>query len=452
MQTQLPVEIIQHIVDELGTSACEASSREALRSLARVSTTICMHAYKHLFGELNLILFVGMPDDCALIPACKRMMERLQDILAEGVNFPGLAMVYYLRTVSLTILCENQLQLHQSSFVPELSGLFQALHGPNYGITTFRLEISQPSTGVLDNPQPVLVSESKPFGSTSYAALLSLWRSPGLTTLQLAGTLLPSTALYGTDLQNLYLQRVTFQEEPLSQVNHLAPSGIPHPPIMTVVPGQSQWAKRFFEPVSYGDTGKMTSQPLSFTHLTSLAVSVEDYHTDLSFFPQLQSLKVIMNKETLTSTTRSLPRMLQGFLFPPGRGARNLGSVENFTLECTKYGHKEFRISDLEAHHPQRVVFTSVCNGIDSHLVSIIQLRHIYFSFILDISIGKYMPESEDDAFMAANMIVMAELFPRLYTSDKSRFSLDLSIERQNNALCESKTTVQCKGPMTGWW
>lgn len=249
-KTRLTLEVIQRIVDELGANGRDASSRAALRSLTLVSTTICMLAYEHPFRELNLVLFVGMLDDCTLIPICQRIVERLQHILEEGANFSGLTMLYFLRAVSITILCENPRQLHQSAvFLPELSGILQALHEPNHGITTFRLEINQPARGILDNPQLVLVSDSKPFSPTSYEALLSLWRSPKLTTLQLVGTLMASTVLHGMDLQNIYLQRVCFQEaDPPAPVNHLLLNTIPHPSTITLILGQSQWEKRSLGP------------------------------------------------------------------------------------------------------------------------------------------------------------------------------------------------------------
>lgn len=56
--------------------------------------------------------------------------------------------------------------------------------------------------------------------------------------------------------------------------------------------------------------------------------------------------------------------MLEGFFFPSGRGPRILGSIEIFDLHAVKYGEKDFHLTDLEATHPQRVLFTTICNCI----------------------------------------------------------------------------------------
>uniref|UniRef100_A0A8H8CNK9 Uncharacterized protein n=1 Tax=Psilocybe cubensis TaxID=181762 RepID=A0A8H8CNK9_PSICU len=472
MQPTLPSEIIDIIVDHVGSESHTKSSRDGLRALALVSVALLTRAYYYLYDELHLVLSSSNAEkDRSSLTVCEKKLASLHEILAGGLPFPGIALVHHIRSVRISFVFEKKRDMIAISQLPQLSGILNALHGPDHGIKTLNVEI-------LDFPMtPIAFRRTYPIhlfeGSNNIlcSALDSLCHSQRLTTVHLTNVGLRLRELCGTNVEELHLEQCMFTDQDKNdpdaeldenddnvlRLKSMTLADVRHS-LSPTTKSSNLLAKiaHAFHPSS-APANSLTDPliPLVFSNLTSLTLQDDDYTTPLTAFPALCTLRIIQNIFWMRRTMGFMTKLRYFFLPAPGT-VRSLGSTQHLIVE-TDVNFREIFFDDgedarlwdawdiVDAHLTGNNVSSTSTGQIEPTSTG---LQSVHFLFRFRIQPGRYLSYQEEPLFIERNRKNLLDRFPLLVSGNYMKFTMDVLVDRENRI----EPSVRCKGPVTGWW
>ncbi|PPQ83317.1 hypothetical protein CVT25_004057 [Psilocybe cyanescens] len=457
MQPNLPSEIIDIIVDNIGSDAHQASSRYTLRALALVSAALHTRAYGYLFQDLHLVLYCRSSElDSNFLVICRRTLTCLHDILVAGLQFPGIGIVHHVQSARITFVFAEKRDLTAVYQMPQISEILHALHGADHGVTALRMEIIDIPGGPNSLKRSYPIHLSKRSNCDLYEAFVALCCSQRLTTLHLTNFAMHSKTLCGTNIEELHLEQFLFDDDDknqpdveadtILQLKSMALVDVRHGRATTYPKSSAELLIKLahsFYPSSNADIDQSLFQPLAFSQLTTLTLNDDDIDIQLTLFPQLKTLKVLQNVFWMRRTMGFMTKLPQFFIPLPGV-IRDLGSTQNLIVE-TDINFREIFLDDTED-----VRLWDAWDIVDAHLTGAgLGLQHVRFIFRFRITPGRYLSYQQEPAFIARNRRNLLDRFPLLVSSAFVPFSLDVLLDREGNMM---ESTVRCKGPRTGWW
>lgn len=492
MQPTLPPEIIDIIVDHVGADAHTQSSRNRLRALALVSAALLTRAYWHLFHEIHLVLSSSNSElDPSSLLNCERKLTHLRDVLVGGIPFSSVAMVHHIQSARISFVFEKKKDLMAVSQLPQLSGILDALHGSNYGITSLKMDILDFPMAPITFKRSYPIHLSKRSNHNLYEAFISLCYSQRLTTIHLKNFAMYLKELCGTNIEELHLEEFMFTDEDkydpgvelddnamILQLKSLALVDVRHGPSSVTKSPPTLLTKvaHAFHPSLIPTSPTSTSLPdplipLVFSKLTTLTLQDDDLTTQLPLFPALRTLRVLQNILWMRRTMGFMTKLPQFFLPLPGV-VRPLGSAEHLVVE-TDINFREIFLDDnedvrlwdawdtVDAHLTGGTSRISGPNPTDANLdrrssatgqsgptSGGLGLQIVHFIFRFRITPGRHLSYQQEPAFLERNRRNLFDRFPLLVSDNTVKFKLDVLVDRENMM----EPSVRCKGPGTGWW
>lgn len=289
-----PIDIFYLIIDDLGYQAEDGDvdndpSVQALHSCALVSQAFHMCARRYL-AVLDIVID-SLDFDVRL--------RKLIAALKSSIDYPGLGMVYYLKSVSFTI--RHQVFDYPSEadnlFRKTFPDILEALHGPNYGISSFGLHAQVENFPWLEFQSQDWFDINPRFTKAFHA----LCCSPKMNTLYVERfTNVPRDILCGSHIEHLNLPFIQFAVE---QTDTSQQKDAPENTLRAVQLRSLRTSTHCMLPdllsvLQAGTTSTMqlaSCMSLVFANLTDLTITTKASNTGyhLSLMPQLRALHLI---------------------------------------------------------------------------------------------------------------------------------------------------------------